>query len=246
MHEAQITEENGKGSAFITLTYNEDSVPTDYGLNVRDLQLFHKKLRHRFGPFRYYAAGEYGPVNLRPHYHAILFGIDFKADRIPIGDNPRGDRRYLSPLLERTWGMGRTELGSVTPASAAYVAKYCVTRRTGEQADEIYRRTKHGHEWQVQPEFAIMSLKPGIGETWYRKYKNDVFPSDETIVDGKPVKTPKYYTTLLEREDPETHERIKLRRTQQGRQRRADNTPERLDAKELLLEIQEKAKHYNQ
>lgn len=240
LHEAQTTEEDGKRSSFITLTYNEKWCPKDYGLNRRDVQLFLKKLRHHLGMFRYYLAGEYGPENQRPHYHAILFGIDFGNDRIPIGRNERGDTRYLSPVLERIWGMGRTEVGSVTPASAAYVAKYCTTKKNGNLAHEHYLRHKDGISWHVEPEFALMSLKPGIGATWYRRYKSDVFPSDETVVEGRQVKTPRYYDTLLEREDEEGLSRVKEARLLRATENAHDNTPERLRVKEEIMKLRAK------
>ena len=69
--EAKMHDEN----CFITLTYNDENLPKDYGLCKEDLTLFFKRLRKNTGEkIRYYAAGEYGDLYGRPHYHACLFG----------------------------------------------------------------------------------------------------------------------------------------------------------------------------
>lgn len=240
LHEAQITEERGRGSAFITLTYDDAHLPTDHGLQINDWQKFAKRLRNNLGPFRFYHCGEYGGETRRPHYHAIIFGHDFGDDRIPIGKNARGDQRYISQDLTQAWGMGWAELGRVERASAAYVTKYTMKRITGDKAKEEYRRKKDGHEWQVQPEYATMSLKPGIGAHWYKKYGGDIHPSDETIIDGKRVKTPKYYDQLLERDNAESLRQIKHKRQAYGRTKRKDSTPDRLRDKEYILTEKEK------
>ncbi len=79
MHEASLHQRN----AFITLTYNEQSIPYDHGLKKSDFQKFFKRLRkkHYWERLRYYMAGEYGTATNgglgRPHFHAIVFGWDF-------------------------------------------------------------------------------------------------------------------------------------------------------------------------
>ena len=79
--------ETAKKGLFITLTYNNENahwsefdefgIPVYATLDKRDCQLFMKRLRKRFQnlSIRFYLAGEYGEITLRPHYHAILFGI---------------------------------------------------------------------------------------------------------------------------------------------------------------------------
>lgn len=210
MHELQTTSERGRGSSFITLTYDEAHLPSDWGLHVEEWQLFAKRLRKRFGPFKYFACGEYGEKRLRPHFHAIIFGLDFAEDRIPLTANANGDALYLSPSLERVWGRGQTRLGGVDPASASYVASYSLKKHREDHA--IYERKKDQRAWRVRPEFACMSLRPAIGKEWFNKYRGDIFPSDETIIRGKRVRTPRYYDKLLETQDADALERIKTER----------------------------------
>jgi hypothetical protein len=66
-------------AVFTTLTYDEKYLPPT--LNKRHLTLWLKKLRKRTGttqPVRFFACGEYGEQNARPHYHAILYGLSTK------------------------------------------------------------------------------------------------------------------------------------------------------------------------
>ena len=78
IHEAQLHKDN----CFITLTYNDEHLPSPPSLSVRDFQLFMKRLRKRFGKgIRFFHCGEYGEKYGRPHYHACLFGFDF-PDRV--------------------------------------------------------------------------------------------------------------------------------------------------------------------
>lgn len=69
---------HGHKAVFVTLTYKNEYLPKNFSLDVRDLQLFFKRLRKALGPkrIRYYACGEYCPSTNRPHYHAIIFGLD--------------------------------------------------------------------------------------------------------------------------------------------------------------------------
>ena len=69
-------------SSFLTLTYDDDHLPPNGTLVKRDFQLFMKRLRWEMGDgIRFFACGEYGDGNLRPHYHALLFNVDFPDKR---------------------------------------------------------------------------------------------------------------------------------------------------------------------
>ena len=80
VHEASLYDNN----CFITLTYDSDHVPSDGSLRVEDFQNFMKRLRKSVAPrrVRFFHCGEYGERGDRPHYHAILFNLDFD-DREP-------------------------------------------------------------------------------------------------------------------------------------------------------------------
>lgn len=220
MHETQMHE----NSCFITLTYNDRHLPPGHTLQKKDWTLFAKKLRNRAGQFRFYMAGEYGEDHGRPHLHAILWGLDFKHDRYYWRTSKKGFQLDRSPQLEKIWGKGFCEIGEVTFASAAYVARYIMKKVNGAPAEKHY-------EGRL-PEFTNMSRDKGIGNSWFKKFGSDVFPRDEVIVNGARCSPPKYYDRLLEAVDPELLVNLKESREIYGKSRAFDNTPARLAKKE--------------
>ena len=161
---------------FLTLTYNDDHVPFKgncFTLVKSDLQNYFKRLRKQGFVFRYFATGEYGSHTFRPHYHVIVFSD--KA--IDITD------------FEKAWTLdniviGFVKLGSVTPNSIAYVAKYHIF---GFDLPES----------MVKP-FNVMSRRPGIGSVykddkqWQQWHQDSPEKRFYTIIDGVKRFLPKY------------------------------------------------------
>lgn len=216
LHEAKLHENN----SFITLTYNDENIPEGGTLVYRDFQLFMKRLRKQVGPVRFFMCGEYGEETWRPHYHAILFGYQF-PDLLYWGKSPAGYNIYRSDVLESLWTLGNSLVGAVSRESAGYVARYCLKKVTGDLAEEHYK----GRE----PEFARMSLKPGLGADFFLKYQSDMLPNDYVIEDGMKIPVPKYYESLYNGEDMED---IKWRREKFGRSKSENNTEVRLAIRE--------------
>lgn len=96
---------------FWTLTYADAPEVGDY----RDFQNFLKRLREwnrRRGnplPIRYLACGEYGSKTGRFHFHALIFN----------GLSPSQET-----LATQLWPHGFVYIGTVTPASVRYTARY--------------------------------------------------------------------------------------------------------------------------
>lgn len=203
LHESSLYQDN----SFITLTYDESNLPAGGSLNYPDFQRFMKRLRKNSKrPVRFYMGGEYGESTLRPHFHACLFGFDF-ADKVYFRKSASGEKIYTSKFLESLWPFGLSSIGNVTFQSAAYIARYCVQKVTGDAADLHYSCPEFVDEdgvirTSVVPEFNHMSLKPGIGAKWLEKYQTDVFPRDYVVINGVKTKPPKYYDVLFERENP--------------------------------------------
>lgn len=241
VHESKLHERN----AFVTLTYANEHLPEDYSVSVRPLQLFMKRLRKWMGHnrCRFFACGEYGDTNLRPHYHLILFGIDFE-DKYPWRKTASGAITYRSPAIERLWTFGHIEIGDVTLQSAGYVARYVIKKINGEMAETHYRRIHPltGLVWDVKPEFIVMSNRPGIGAGWYDKYSTDAFPSDFVIVEGSKRPIPRYYKKKLEAAADPARLLTPANRVTWARKERAlhqahNNTPERLSVREEVLRL---------
>lgn len=200
-----------KDSCFVTLTYRDSELPMGNlaaTLVPRDLELFWKRLRKEYGNgIRYFACGEYGERTSRPHYHAIIFGLDFQDKKL---HSTKGDfNLYTSDSLDRIWGYGNCIIGDATFESAAYVARYIVDKKTGPKA-KVY--TEKG----IEPEFCRMSRRPGLGARWFDEYKTDIFPHGKMMIRGKKCRPPRYYLDRLEKHDPMEAEIQAKRRKYEG------------------------------
>lgn len=228
MHEASMHEAN----CFVTLTYGRDQLPADGSLEHRDFQLFMKRVRFETKiPVRYYMCGEYGPLNFRPHYHACLFGVDFRSDRQASGKSASGAVFYDSPQLSRLWGLGRVSVQDLTRETAGYCARYIMKKRLGQDAkaayvtaDGVIRRS----------EYAAMSLRPGIGAEWFKRFGSDVYPHDFVVADGARVTPPRYYDKLLRRTGNVVVDEIEQSRIDKARLVAADQTDERRAVREVV------------
>ncbi len=233
MHEAALHDAN----SFITLTYNDDHLPCDNSLNHSHFQGFIKRYRKRVYPLklRYYVAGEYGDDRSRPHFHACIFG-HIPDDLRLHGKSESGQYIYTSAFLASLWPFGYSSVGELTFESAAYVARYVMKKITGPNSDRHYEvvDSSTGEISDRRPEYCRMSLKPGIGADWFRKFSSDVYPHDHVFSRGRPAKPPRYYDKLLDRVDPDLLEAIKFSRSEKARERFEDNSPERLAVKETL------------
>jgi hypothetical protein len=232
MHESSQWDRN----CFITLTYAPEHLPENGTLVKRDYQLFMKKLRKRFGPnIRYYMCGEYGEKNARPHYHACLFNFDFRDKE--LWKNIRGNKLYTSKALTELWPQGFSSIGDVTFESAAYVARYITKKITGAPALDHYTSYDRlsGEIYSERlPEYTNMSLKPGIGATWFEQYQTDVYPKDEVIIREKPVKPPRFYDKLMDKIDPLLFRKVKGKRTRLAKTDNPNHSLQRLHVRELV------------
>jgi hypothetical protein len=182
-------------------------------------------------------AGEYGEKLGRPHWHACIFGLSFDDKKL-WRRSPSGANLYRSQDLELLWPFGHSSIGDVTFESAAYVARYIMKKVTGKNADEHYTEIdpESGEITKRKPEFTKMSLKPGIGYEWYKKYTSDVYPHDYVVVRGKKVKPPKYYDKNYKIDNPYEFDELLYLREKSAKLNYEDNTPERLLVKEQVTQ----------
>lgn len=123
---------------FVTLTYDEWSVPNDFGLCPRDLTLFLKRLRKARNGLRYFAVGEYGEKSGRPHYHLLIWKDPFLSESVVL----------------RNWQKGLVEVETDKGDSASYVSGYVTKKLT----DPSHRFLQGRH-----PEFTRRSKHPALG-----------------------------------------------------------------------------------
>ena len=159
-------------AGFVTWTYAD--LPAHGSLEKRVLQLALKRLRKAVGQrtLRYYACGEYGEKSHRPHYHGIVFGLDWR------------DRQ----VVDETWGLGRTGIGTVSSDSILYVCDYATKSVLGKGAVEEYDDT--GRE---RP-FSLVSR--GMGARWCDAHA-EALRENGLSVGGTPIGVPRYYARRL-------------------------------------------------
>lgn len=172
------------GALFVTLTYSNRNIPAYGSLEKTDLQKFFKRLRKKDEQtrIRYYAVGEYGLESSRPHYHAIIFNSNEED-------------------IRSAWTLGHVHVGTVTPASVAYVLKYIVQPEIAPKG-KIYDAVTEEWRDKYQKPFALMSRAYGIGANyltdemvaWHRSGDKNY-----ALVDGTDTKIrlPRYYKELI-------------------------------------------------
>jgi len=230
LHEASLYENN----CFVTLTYNDGCLPINNSLDVSEWQEFFKRLRKKYGSgIRYFHCGEYGEKLSRPHYHGIIFNHDFE-DKVLFKEE-NGNKLYISESLNGLWKKGFTTVGEVNFKTAGYVARYALKKVNGDMAESHY----HG----LKPEYVTMSRgckklnTGGIGKGWFDKFKSEVYPWDEVVVNGVPTRPPRFYDNLLDKENQEMLDLVKMERELRMKEvGREENDSFRLPVKEKCCE----------
>lgn len=212
-------------------------------LRKKEIQDWMKRLRKKFAsvygspvPFnyddvstweddrrvRYYLCGEYGGNTFRPHYHVIMFSppipdADFCSHFVGITETNHS--MYNSPWLSSTWACDGVEKGwltysEVTWNTCAYVARYCLKKRYGAEAD-FY--AVHN----IEPEFSLQSTRPGIGWKYFMDHPDLLLYEYITLsTDEKGIKfsPPRYFKKLFEKVHG-VDEAVKAARLARARQR---------------------------
>lgn len=176
---------------FITLTYNDDNLPVS--LSKRHVQLFLKRLRKEVGKFRYFLVGEYGGTTYRPHYHLIIFGVDFYKFGASHFEIKNGNQYFSSKVIEKTWDKGFNFVSKCFSVSSfAYVCQYA-NKKLGRNKSE----KKLLKECKIFPEFVLMSRRPGIGYNYYMRNEEDIENNGYVIFNGQKYFIPRYFKKLI-------------------------------------------------
>lgn len=176
LHEARLHCQN----VFVTFTYNAHFLPKPPSISKRELQTFFKRLRKAISPRKilYFACGEYGEIDGRPHYHAIIFGMD----------------KTETKIFMDTWQKGFVYTGDVNMKTARYCAKYIQKILTGNMA-EFYE------DEGIEREFMLCSKRPAIGKLFATQYIEAWMEKGYIVIDGLRKAIPRYY---LNQVDPTT------------------------------------------
>lgn len=212
---------------FITLTYDEEHLPSDRSLHREHLSQFFESLRkfckyHGY-PCRYFAVGEYGDKYQRPHYHFSLFGMPLKALGLTADDSEfertrqllngrivkikegvfdeNGNRCWHSPVIGERWLYGNHQIYRASRYTFQYVAGYVTKKLSGLPLLDFRKSGR-------LPPFSVQS-RPSIGFSWWQKhyrrlsllYKGKLV-NDAINVPGMDWRIPRICMKWLERYDP--------------------------------------------
>lgn len=205
-----------KGASFLTLTYDDEHLPKDLGLHKEDLQKFFKRLRinlvREYGThfdeekqkevpnveILYRACGEYGetetvyftkdsPVPLgRPHYHAVVFGLDDLNDKhreILVKSWPLSDPYMFDKRKPNGNGME-----PLCREDIAYVCGYVQKKLNGKIGEETYGKRL--------PPFSLSSQKLGLDFALQNKDK--ISRLGYVSLNGHKLAIPRYFREKLQ------------------------------------------------
>lgn len=173
-----------ESSCFITLTYAQEALPFNMELDRKELQRFFKRLRKNTGrKIKYFACGEYGEKNKRPHYHAIIFGIG-------VMDHWYNEMHQCEggPVFD-SWNQKGHPRGfvTVTPVHVnrmRYCAKYLLK---GTEESEQF--------WLYQGPFQFTSK--GLGLEHAEISRDRLVEDQELVINGRNRGIPKYFKDKL-------------------------------------------------
>lgn len=184
-------------SCFLTLTYDDHCLPKNGSLDLIQLQKFWKRLRKETGErkIRYYACGEYGEKKGRPHYHAMLFGMEPCSCPKFDPKNPKYQdlveaycRCKDRQIIKKVWPYGFVErLGTVTYDSARYCADYIGKVTPADDAIAYGLRERPFHV-----------ISQGLGRNYADQNAEKLRTQQGVTVRGVQVGLPRYYMNRLE------------------------------------------------
>lgn len=179
---------------FVTLTYEPKFVPiSPNGFMTLDkdaFPLYMKRLRKlTTNKLKYYACGEYGTKNKRPHYHAIIFNV---PDAEMFYEAWKKDGQHF----------GQVVVGEVTGNSIAYTMKYI---DKGPNVEGLFKGWKPfvGRDDRLK-EFALMSKGMGLSyctDRIKRYHKDDLSRTYITVDGGYKIAMPRYYKDKIYTDD---------------------------------------------
>lgn len=201
-----------KQSCFVTLTYDPEHLPSNDGiwpsLQPFDVQLFIKRLRKNLGKkwpkIKLVYCGEYGDKLARPHYHLIIFGVDFRdphpyqVKRKTLFNSVQSMPEpgyYQSSFLTWLWGKGQCVIGPVTPETIAYTCRYTIKK---QQNKKLLQPTQY-------PEFIRVSN--GISLRFIEQEKNIEYllTHDTFNLKNQKYHPPRYYSEYIKKKYPQKH-----------------------------------------
>lgn len=182
-------------SSFITLTYDDEHLPKNASLEKEELQKFFKRLRKRLSEYdrkiKYFACGEYGEQNLRPHYHAIVYGLGLQKEDKEIAMQSWRHCDWSVPRIRKK------AFGLVEKDSIRYVAQYIDKKLSGPEEEEEFKKTGRQNVFRL--------LSSGIGRQYCDDYQEDLSERLCLTVNGVEYSLPRYFIKRLDIPEDRIH-----------------------------------------
>lgn len=191
--EYRCTAEMLKGrNAFCTFTYDDYYLPWSKGsflptIRNDDFSKYLDRLRHYVNKipdsempqfcrkdFKVVAVSEYGSDRLRPHFHALFFGLDWLSFR---------------KVIEKSWYAGIVDVGPILRGGVRYILKYMDKECNGNLA--LSKFFDNGLE---RPK---MFFSPGIGKEFFLAHIEDINKYGFIKVGTRCIPVPSYWKNKL-------------------------------------------------
>lgn len=160
-------------SSFLTLTYDDDHLPSDGRLVKDHLVRFCRRAQLVYPRSSFFSCGEYGDNFGRPHYHAVFFGADFG-----IHKSSRHGDMWVSPILSEMWRFGHASLAPASMATICYTVGY------------VAKKIGNPDVFQYMPRF-----RGGLGKAFVDQYEDELRRTGRITIEGRHYPLPKYFFT---------------------------------------------------
>jgi len=194
-------------NAFVTLTYDEEHLrykdnQIQPSLDKEQMRKWLDNIRHQIKNMKlpegcrknyaYYVIGEYGGKFKRPHYHAIILGLDYKD---------------CEKLFKKLWKNGMIKSEPVEQGSIRYVLDYSMKNINGKMAMEMYDNQG------IERPFCLVSK--GYGKDYIQEHRDEINRTGYIQSGQRKIIVPTYYKNLYLKYDEESirsreEERLKI------------------------------------
>lgn len=210
----QIETKKSPWNYFITLTYSTENLTINKNgiatINQKDLTLFIKKIRKKYGKnIKYLAASEYGKSSKtqRPHFHIIFFNL--KIEKLEkYKENEIGQQLYISKEIDKIWNKGLSTIAEATYETAGYIARYSVKKLKKIDYEKL----------EIEPEKLRMSK--GIAKDYFIKNMEKILETKQAIITNlngtKSVPMPNFWNRIIKEKYPDIWEKIKKEKLELG------------------------------
>lgn len=229
---------------FLTFTYSDRFIPRLFDgrptLDKTAMPAMFKRLRFNLkqAGIKYLQVGEYGTKTLRPHYHAVVFGLKL-SDRVLYSKGRFGHSLFNSKSLQDAWlNQGHVVAAEFNFDTAQYCARYLLDKQLHEEYTSVESISPDtGEVLSPQVESTSMSRGGrsghGLGFEFFKQHKRQLCALGGTVINGKVLPLPRYYRDLLRKGEDDESIDLLWQLDQHNQRKYGSRDP--IDDRQLLL-----------